>query len=251
MISKVYVKKTEIGDLSRKVSLHFYGKYWLDVTIGNIPTFTIDLESLVNNRIIYGYFINELGDLVKCDINQLTARGGEALYSLLRLTGNCRDYALSIRRKNNIVCIIVGSGLGECNTEFTEYENKFPADIYKEAFNSFSAEMEAGEAIFNAKNNILISADPNSCLAYMEAQLDLTTTILFSVLSKLPPAVREEVEADCAFLDVYEQAFKNASVTNVKSISKCMDEFNTKLQLRNLQKIYYGEKEKLEKLKEV
>lgn len=101
-------------------------------------------------------------------------------------------------------------------------------------------------AVLNdAKQEIVMSLNPNNSLSYLEAQIDILTSIVFKILEVADPSLREEIKTAIPELDLIETSLKTTSVLSIKTVDKCLEEFSTgKLTTRTLQKAYYDKKNK-------
>lgn len=93
-----------------------------------------------------------------------------------------------------------------------------------------------------ARKELLNQLDPNNSLSYIEAQLDMLTKLVITML-KSQPEVCEKVCQSFIDMPQFEQAFNETSVLSVKTAEKCLEElWSTKAKVRDLQRQYFEAK---------
>lgn len=93
------------------------------------------------------------------------------------------------------------------------------------------------------KTNVILNNDIYNSISYLEAQLDSVTKLLLKVIDKYNIDISNDTELSNAMSAVSEA--NKYSVLDIKPIDKILEEFNNKKQMRELQKKYYEEKNKL------
>jgi len=94
----------------------------------------------------------------------------------------------------------------------------------------------------NAKKKVLMELNPNTSLAALEAQVDLLTELVISMLKNQPDLIKS-VQNDIPYLSSFEQVFADTSLLAIKDAEKCLNEINeTKAKIRQVQMEYYNEK---------
>ncbi|WP_312516268.1 hypothetical protein [Anaerospora sp.] len=97
----------------------------------------------------------------------------------------------------------------------------------------------------NAKKKVLMELNPNTSLAALEAQVDLLTELVFSMLKNQPNLIRT-VQNDIPYLSSFEQVFTDTSLLAIKDAKKCLNEIKeTKAKIRQVQMDYYNEKSRV------
>lgn len=119
---------------------------------------------------------------------------------------------------------------------------EFPSEIISELYPAYAKKM----AVRSVRREMLEQVDPNNSLAYIEAQLDLLSTVVFSILDSVDQGIVDKVCTKNPFLPSYRQIINNNHLSKVKTIEKCLGEIEaTKSVIRNLQSQYYSAKENL------
>jgi len=94
----------------------------------------------------------------------------------------------------------------------------------------------------NAKKKVLMELNPNTSLAALEAQVDLLTELVISMLKNQPDLIKS-VQKDIPYLSSFEQVFTDTSLLAIKDAEKCLNEIKeTKAKIRQVQIEYYNEK---------
>lgn len=89
------------------------------------------------------------------------------------------------------------------------------------------------------KKRIWTLTEPRDYIPYLEFQTDMLCQIMFLVLKKYP-SIKEDILKIIPNLDDIEQALEKSYVTNIKSLSDCLEEITEyKNKIRNIQKEYY------------
>lgn len=96
----------------------------------------------------------------------------------------------------------------------------------------------------NAKKKVLMELNPNTSLAALEAQVDLLTTIVITMLKNQPDLIKF-IQKDISYLSSFEQVFTDTSLLTIKDSEKCLNEIKeNKAKIRQVQIEYYNEKNK-------
>lgn len=97
----------------------------------------------------------------------------------------------------------------------------------------------------NAKKKVLMELNPNTSLAALEAQVDLLTELVISILKNQPDLIKS-VQKDLPYLSTFEQVFTGTSLLAIKDAEKCLNEIKeTKAKIRQVQMEYYKEKNRV------
>lgn len=94
-----------------------------------------------------------------------------------------------------------------------------------------------------SRKKFLSKLDPNNSLAYLEAQLDLLTQIVFIMLQE-QPELRDRVCELFAGMTELQTVFSTTSVMSIKPVQQCLQEIReTKAAVREQQRIYFESRE--------
>lgn len=154
------------------------------------------------------------------------------------------------RRWNDVVFIIQAKVSEESkirNGEIRMYSQISPGDIYREVWGNEVMDMLAD--IGKAKRDIILNADINANIAYLEAQLDIVTSLLISVIDNLPKAQFNDTLVEHPYLTKFIEKFNEGNLLNIKSVDSCIGELDTKSSMRKLQANYYEKRKEFHKKK--
>lgn len=111
----------------------------------------------------------------------------------------------------------------------------FASEIICERYPEYKEKIE----LRDARREMLLKADPNNSLSYIEAQLDILTQIILELV-KANPAVKKAVPG----FEEFESVFASTNLFNIKPFEKCLGEIiKLKSEMRQIQKGYYNAKD--------
>lgn len=138
-----------------------------------------------------------------------------------------------------LIMVFVPAKVSNSTNYIVRDKNEYHTDIIASYYPEYSDILKAIEA----RNIVLSSMDPNNSLAYLEAQVDILSKTLFSILNKVEPSIKSTVIKEIPNLREFEDIVNDTSVLNIKDFSKCLDEIRvTKKNIRHLQEQYYKAK---------
>lgn len=204
-----------------------------------------DIDIAMNTFCIYPNVMEELSEPINNTKYVSNSREG---YSILNSVYHVFTHnAMLLMIRNDEKFVFLAQGIPVRNTNITNIMERFykemASDALKEVFgDSYSS--NATNAVYKRKN-VLLELSPNESLSYLEAQIDILTKIVFSLLKIVDPTIKEEIKADgLEDLDSIEDALMNHSLLNVKDVEKCLGEINkTKAKVRKIQEDYYSFKQ--------
>jgi hypothetical protein len=226
--------------------------YELDLSSITDPT-TIDQENytllgtsqfkedqLAIDKKLMGIFKNRLTDVI--DLESIT----ESRDSLNILQLQDLDYSkllLTIYRLGDKYCIISDIPL-QTDLSVTLLTSPTTSSDILSGF--FGTDFTNIQNLKKARVRVIVGADPNDSLAYMEAQLDILSQLVFAIYDLLPDTSKNKVVGLIPELFIYREKLESSYVMTVKPSDKCLQELDTKAKIRNLQSQYYMAKNNFE-----
>lgn len=206
-------------------------------------TVTFPISEIDKKFDTFCIYVNVMGDLL-LPLNQsryvANSRTG---YSMLSNAFNIFDFnAALLLKQDGEKLVVLSQKIPIKNTNFNNvmlFEgDAMSLDILNGCFDHKYD--KASEKADYRRKKVLLELDANESLSYMEAQLDILTKLVFTLLDALDPSIKNAVKLQFPNLTSVETALMNTSLLNVKDIGHCMREINTtKAKVREIQQNYY------------
>jgi len=232
--------EVDYNETNRKLTLNLYLKNDSDVEL--VCTKEINLQSIFKSKNFFTLRIKSVagktgfGELI--DLNNISRSRDELCAQ--QLIDNTNDYpnvVIYFHNSADEVLVFINSSV-KTQYSYQLIDNK-PAyliaqNIYPDLVNVSN--------IWGARKDMIWQLDPNQSLAYIEAQLDAVTKVLFLMLEQLPDVKAKLIQKFPELADL-ESELNNTSVFNVKAAADCLMEITkTKTKVRQLQTAYYAVK---------
>ena len=206
-------------------------------------TVTFPISDIDNKFNTFCIYLNIIGDLLP-PLNQSKYVGASRTgYSIFSNAFKIFDFnAVLLLKQDGEKFVVVSQKIPIKNTNFTNVILFEGAAMSSEVLNScfdykYNKELEMADY---KRKKVLLELDPNDSLSYMEAQLDILTKLVFTLLDALDPSIKNVIKSQFPDLNSVEAALMNTSLLNVKDIEHCMREINTtKTKVREIQQNYY------------
>ncbi len=206
-------------------------------------TVTFPISEIDKKFDTFCIYVNVMGDLL-LPLNQsryvANSRTG---YSMLSNAFNIFDFnAALLLKQDGEKLVVLSQKIPIKNTNFNNVilfkGDAISLDILNDCFDHKYD--KASEKANYRRKKVLLELDANESLSYMEAQLDILTKLIFTLLEVADPAIKNAIKLQFPELNIVEAALKNTSLLNIKDIEHCMKEINTtKAKVREIQQNYY------------
>jgi hypothetical protein len=204
-----------------------------DGTYAEMGSTSIRVSALESKEQVLALYFSDFGDLIVCDWEKASLANSN--FALKEVTSdrsakcvfysNGTDYA--------ILCHLPLKTSETCEeTTVNTYWSKYFQPLFGSSFNSSFFKIK------KAKRDLISDLDYSVSLAYLEAQVDILSKLMFTLLD-----AHSEITGSIGEYADIKRAVSNTSVLNIKSIAKCLEEINiNKQNVRTLQEAYYAAK---------
>jgi len=207
-------------------------------------TFPISTIETVNHS--YAIYYDNLGNLTTpIDNTKYITRSRDGFGILKVLFGiNDANPIIYFNTDGEKLCILCFPPIRTSNMSFTVRAiDELPNAVWISVFGeTFSNKVDVAKA----RRWLLAESDPNDSLAYVEAQLDVLSEVMFSMYDSLASDQQAAIQTAIPVFDCFRTLVGSHSVLTIKSELKCLEELSTgKAKLRKVQSDYYAAKSSL------